>query len=157
MRAYSYKEDPKIPDFPDQNPIVVFDGVCKFCSRSMRIVFKHEKQPISFIPTQSELGAVLLEHYGLDPQDPTSFIFLNNGVARFESSGIFGLFRHVKGWPSLLKIFAILPRPLTNYAYRIVARNRYKWFGKSDVCIIPPDEMKSRMLDIPVLKAESAA
>jgi len=153
MVTFSYKGDPNIPSFEDKDLLVVFDGVCHFCSRSMRAVFEHEKQPIYFIPTQSILGNRLLIHYGLDPDDPASFIFLEKGKAKFSSSGVFALSRYVSGWPAILRVFWIIPRPLTDFAYKIFARNRYRWFGKSDTCMVPSDEMKSRLLDFPSQKA----
>lgn len=149
MSAYSFKTDASVPKFEDVDAFVVFDGVCHFCSRSMRIVFEHEKDPIHFIPTQSGLGRALLAHYDLDPDDPASFIFVNHGRARFSSTGVFALSRKLKGWPALLQVFWIIPRPLTDWLYGIFARRRYNVFGRSDMCLIPSADMKSRLLDFP--------
>ena len=114
----------------------------------MRIVFKHENTPIYFAATQSDLGIALLTHYGLDPDDPSSFLFLRGGEALRSSSAVFSLAGQLRGWPKLLLIFWIVPRPLTNFVYRIFARNRYKWFGKSDACMIPSPQMKARMVGV---------
>lgn len=146
---HSYKNDKAVPAFDDTNPLVIFDGVCHFCSRSMRIVYEHEKTPINFAPTQSPLGRVLLMHYGLDTDDPASFLYLNDGNALQSSTAVFALAKHLKGWPSLIRLCWVIPRPLTNLAYKLFARNRYKWFGKSDVCLIPSPEMKSRLISTP--------
>lgn len=140
----------EIHEFDDQNPLVVFDGVCHFCSRSMRIVFAHEKHiPIYFTPTQSELGKALLTTHGLDPDDPSSFLFLHSGKVWTSSSAVFALAKLLKGWPTLVRLFWIIPRPLTNWVYKVFARNRYTWFGKSDICMIPIPDMKARLLDMP--------
>jgi predicted DCC family thiol-disulfide oxidoreductase YuxK len=157
MRPYSYREDENVPDFDDAQPFVVFDGVCHFCSRSMRIVFEHEKQPIHFVPTQSELGRTLLNHYGLNADDPASFIFIDQGKARFSSSGVFALSGELKGWPALMQIFWIMPRPITDWFYGVFARNRYNWFGKSEVCMVPSPDMKNRLIDFPDLSTREAA
>ena len=140
----------EICEFDDRNPLVVFDGICHFCSRSMGIVFTHEKDvPIYFTPTQSKLGKALLVKNGLNPDDPSSFLFLHEGNVWTSSSAVFALAKLLKGWPTLVRLFWILPRPLTNWVYKIFARNRYNWFGKSDVCMIPTPEMKARLLDMP--------
>ncbi|MCF6219742.1 MAG: DCC1-like thiol-disulfide oxidoreductase family protein [Robiginitomaculum sp.] len=139
-----------MPEYDDRNPLVVFDGICHFCSRSMRIVYSHEKDvPIYFTPTQSELGKGLLAKHGLDPDDPSSFLFLYQGKAWTSSSAVFALAKLLKGWPTLVRLFWIVPRPLTNWVYKTFARNRYNWFGKSKVCLIPTPDMKSRLLDMP--------
>jgi predicted DCC family thiol-disulfide oxidoreductase YuxK len=117
----------------------------------MRIVFEHDKsETINFAPVQSVLGAALLMHYGLNPNDPASFIFLEDGPAKFSSSAVFALSGKLKGWPRLVQIFWIIPRPLTDLLYKIIARNRYKWFGKSEACLIPTPEMKSRLINFPL-------
>lgn len=139
-----------MPKFDGQDPLVVFDGVCHFCSRSMRIVFNHEKDvPIYFTPTQSDLGRALLVKNGLNPDDPSSFLFIYAGQTWASSSAVFALAKLLKGWPGLVRVFWLIPRPLTNWVYKVFARNRYNWFGKSDVCIIPTPKMKARLMDMP--------
>lgn len=149
---HSYKHDETVPAFDDAHPLVIFDGVCHFCSRSMRIVFEHERTPINFAPTQSSLGRALLTHYGLDANDPASFLYLDNGHALQSSTAVFALAKQIKGWPTLIRLFWVIPRPLTNFAYKLFARNRYKWFGKSNTCLIPSPEMKSRLISSPEVK-----
>lgn len=114
----------------------------------MRIVYEHETSPIYFAATQSDLGRALLTHYGLDPDDPSSFLFLSDGKAWQSSSAVFALAKLLRGWPKFLLIFWVIPRPFTDFVYRMFARNRYKWFGKSDVCMIPSPDMKARMVGI---------
>ena len=138
------------PKYNAQNPHVVFDGVCHFCSRSMGIVFTHEKDlPIYFTPTQSDLGRDLLMQNGLDPDDPKSFLFLYKDRVWKSSSAVFALAKHLRGWPGLIRVFWIVPRPLTDALYGLFARNRYNWFGKSDICMVPTPEMRARLLDMP--------
>jgi len=139
-----------VSKYNDQNPLVVFDGVCHFCSRSMRIVFTHEKHtPIYFTPTQSDLGRDLLVKNGLDPDDPKSFLFLYKGRVWTSSSAVFALAKHLRGWPALIRVFWIVPRPVTDALYGLFARNRYNWFGKADICRVPTPEMHARLLDMP--------
>jgi len=92
-----------VPKYNGQNPLVVFDGVCHFCSRSMRTVYTHEKDiPIYFTPTQSELGKALLEKNGLDSDDPKSFLFLYKDKVWTSSSAVFALAKHLRGDPCIL-------------------------------------------------------
>ena len=92
----------------------------------MRIVYEHETSPIYFAATQSDLGRALLTHYELDPDDPSSFLFLSGGKALRSSSAVFSLAGQLRGWPKLLLISWIIPRPLTDFIYRVFAKNRYK-------------------------------
>ena len=141
---------PDVPVYSDGQPLVVFDGVCHFCSRSMAIVYAHEKQPIFFVPMQSQFGREIMSKHGLDPDDPSSFLFTFNGRVFTSSSGVFALAKFLKGWPRLIRVFWIVPRPLSDWAYGVFARNRYRWFGKSKTCMIPTPDMKSRLLDMPI-------
>ena len=139
-----------MPKFDNRKPLVVFDGVCHFCSRSMRLVYSHEKDvPIYFAPTQSKLGKKLLTENGLNPDDPSSFLFLYGGKVWTSFGAVFALAKMLKGWPACVCMFWIIPRPLTDWVYRIFARNRYTWFGKSDFCMVPTPDMKSRLVDFP--------
>jgi len=88
----------------------------------MGIVFKHEKDlAINFTPTQSDLGRGLLTHMGLDPDDPKSFLFLHAGRVWTSSSAVFALAKHLRGWPAWVRVFWIVPRPLTDSLYGLAA------------------------------------
>lgn len=151
MRRVSHRSDPVVPDFDDTHPVMVFDGVCHLCSGAARLIHSRETRPIYFVPIQSNLGKSLLAHYDLNPADPTSFLYLEDGIVRTDSAAVFALFKKIKGWPRLINVFSLLPRGVTDWAYRIVARNRYALFGKSVTCVIPAPTLRARFLDMPEL------
>ncbi len=130
-------------------PILVFDGVCVLCSRSVQFVLRHDaKGQFRFATTQSETGARLMREHGLDPQHPLSVLLVENGHAWLESSAaIRVLLSFGGGWKLLGGLIWIIPRPLRNSIYRFVAGRRYDWFGKRAVCFLPEPEIRARFLD----------
>jgi predicted DCC family thiol-disulfide oxidoreductase YuxK len=84
--AYSYRDDPAVPSFPDDRPLVLFDGDCALCSHSARTLLKHGPR-FRLAPTQSDLGRALLVHYGLSPDDPSTMLVIEDGRAISRSDG----------------------------------------------------------------------
>src|SRR3954469_11429343 len=134
---YSYRSDPAVPAFPDDHPIIVFDGYCGFCTGWVRYVLRHDKQQIyRFISAQSPLGHALYVHYGLDPKDYETNILIADGIAWFKSEASIRMAEGL-GFPaSLAAAFRILPRSLRDRLYEIVARNRFRLMGKRDSCYL---------------------
>jgi predicted DCC family thiol-disulfide oxidoreductase YuxK len=85
--AYSYRDDPAVPSFPDDRPVVLFDGDCALCSHSARTLLKHGPR-FRLAPTQSDLGRALLVHYGLSPDDPSTMLVIEDGRAISRSDGV---------------------------------------------------------------------
>jgi predicted DCC family thiol-disulfide oxidoreductase YuxK len=126
-------------------PVMVFDGVCVFCSRSVAFILRHERKPlIRFVAIQSAEGRSLALRHGVDPDDPDSFLFIENGVAHPKSGGIIALARHLKAPGNALTTLAFLPRSLRDWLYDRVARNRYRLFGKRVSCMMPTAETRRR-------------
>jgi predicted DCC family thiol-disulfide oxidoreductase YuxK len=126
-------------------PVMVFDGVCVFCSRSVAFILRHEREPlIRFVAIQSDEGRSLARKYGVDPDDPDSFLFIENGVAHPKSGGLIALARHLKAPGNALTMLAVLPRTLRDWLYDRVARNRYRLFGKRVSCMMPTAETRRR-------------
>jgi predicted DCC family thiol-disulfide oxidoreductase YuxK len=147
MRPYSYRLDPAVPPFPDDKPVVIFDGMCALCSRSAAFVLRHDANAaFRLLPAQSPLGAALYRHFGLDNEDYETMILLQAGVAHFRSDAAIRIAQGL-GLPwSLARAFRIVPRALRDRLYMLVARNRLRWFGRREVCYRPDPRFAGRML-----------
>ena len=128
-------------------PIILFDGVCNFCNNAVNFTLKRNKRAnIKFAPMQSAAGQKLLLQYDLPAADMKSFIFIENGIVYKQSTGALKVCRHLKGlWP-LCYGFIIVPKFIRDGIYNWIAKNRYKWFGIRQSCMIPTPEVKARFL-----------
>jgi predicted DCC family thiol-disulfide oxidoreductase YuxK len=128
-------------------PIILFDGVCNFCNSAVNFVIKRNaKANIFFAPMQSEAGQKLLQEYNLPVNDMQSFIFIENGTVYNRSTAALKVCSHLRGlWP-LCFGFIIVPKFIRDGIYNWIAKNRYKWFGKKESCMIPTPEVKARFL-----------
>ncbi len=132
---------------PEIDSIYVFDSECVLCSRAVAYVLKHEKQPdMKFVAIKSELGREISNKYDVDPDDPHTFIYLQDGKAWFSSDAGFAVLRKTGGPMAFLRIGKILPRPVRDWLYYRIARNRYKMFGKLDACYAPTPETRDRFV-----------
>jgi predicted DCC family thiol-disulfide oxidoreductase YuxK len=145
---YSYRGDPAVPEFPDDHPIIIFDGYCALCSGFAQFVLAHDPAAkFRLLAAQSALGRALYVHYGLDPQDYETNILIADGVAWFKSEGSIRITESL-GLPwSLAAGFRILPMPVRDRLYALIARNRLRVFGKRAVCYLPNAREKDRFLD----------
>ena len=145
---YSYRSDPEVPAFPDDRPIIIFDGYCALCSGWARFVLRHDLQGIyRLLPAQSPLGRALNIHYGLDPEDYETNILLRGGIAWFKSEGSIRMAEGL-GMPWSLPggAFRILPCPIRDRLYELIARNRLRLFGKRETCFVPDRNYQDRFL-----------
>lgn len=127
--------------------VILFDGVCNFCNSSVQFIIKRDPQGIyQFTSLQSEVGQKLLKDHEV-PVELDSFIYIEDEKIYFKSTAALKVFRNLKGLWKFLYIFIIVPRPLRDVVYGVIARNRYKWFGKRDACMIPSPEQRKRFLD----------
>lgn len=132
---------------PEAPAIWLFDSHCLLCSAGVQYTLRHEKRAsINFWSIQSEKGRALAQAHGVDPDDPTTFLFIEDGQALGKSDAIIALSRHLNGSARLVRITRILPRALRDAVYSVIARNRYKWFGKSDSCIVPSAQTRGRFI-----------
>jgi len=129
-------------------PIFLYDGVCLLCDGAVQFTLAHEKtSSIIFVAIQSEKGRELAFKHGQNPDNPESFLFIENGVAFEQSDGAISLAAHLQGFlPTLLRGCRFIPRPIRDMAYRLVARNRYRIFGKRPSCVIPNGESRHRFI-----------
>jgi len=121
--------------------IWVFDSQCILCDGGVRYTLRHERAPsIRFVSIQSSEGQELARENGVDPQDPASFLFIENGVPLQKSDAVLALARHLNGPARIVLLGRIIPKRLRDCAYGLIAKHRYRLFGRKEVCIIP-DEM----------------
>jgi|TARA_B110000046_G_C12988734_1_gene396877 predicted DCC family thiol-disulfide oxidoreductase YuxK len=135
----------------DLNNIILYDGVCNLCHASVRFVVERDKNKIfSFAGLQSEFSKKLLSKYNFQnsSKDLHSIILLKNGKLYRKSSAALRISQQLNGlWP-LFGLFLIIPSFIRDAAYLFIAQNRYKWFGKKEVCEIPLNIDKKRFLDL---------
>ncbi len=128
-------------------PILLFDGVCNFCNGAVNFVIKrNNKKNIRFSPLQSSTGIKLLNDYNLPADKLETFFFIENNQAYSYSTAALRVCRHLNGlWP-LLYCFIIVPKFIRDGVYKSVGKNRYKWFGKKESCMIPSPDVRARFL-----------
>jgi predicted DCC family thiol-disulfide oxidoreductase YuxK len=132
--------------FPDK-PLILFDGVCNLCNGSIQFVIKHDKESkFLFASLQSEKGQEILKHLGLKTDNFDSFILLDKGEIYTKSSGVLKEAAILGGWFKIFTIFYLVPTFIRDLFYSFVAKNRYRFFGKKDACMIPTPELKARFL-----------
>lgn len=135
---FSYRTDPAVPPFPDDQPIVIFDGKCVLCSGFARLILRADRaRRFRLLAAQAPIGTALYRHYGLDPVDFETNILLENGRAWFKSEASIRIFERLAlPWP-LMAIGRLLPLPIRDRLYEIIARNRLRWFGARATCYLP--------------------
>lgn len=128
--------------------IVVYDAHCLLCSGFTQFLLRHDRQGVlRFASMQGEIGRQLLAQAGVNPDDVDTMLFVRDGHAWRESAAVLRIL-HVLGWPWRFAWAGwLIPVPLRDALYRCVARNRYRWFGRSDACILPPPDVAQRFLD----------
>ncbi len=148
FQPYSYRADPHVPRFPDDKGLIVFDGVCVLCMGSAQFVLKRDTNFAFHLTTaQSPLGQALFRHYGLDTKTFETNLVVIDGRAYAKLDSVIDVCRRLGGTARLLTALRLLPRPLADWTYDRIARNRYTLFGRTDRCMIPPPEWKERFID----------
>ncbi|MEO9947670.1 MAG: DUF393 domain-containing protein [Roseobacter sp.] len=144
---FSYRGDLNVAAFDDTAPIAVMDAECALCSWGAQMIHRLDRTgTIRICPVQSALGTALLQHYGLRPNDPTSWLFLHNGHAHVDFEAVIHAGEHFGGWGRLVSVLRIVPKPLRNWLYQRVARNRYAMFGRGDICALPDPAFQRRLI-----------
>ena len=130
------------------HPVILFDGVCNFCNSTVNFVIKRDKKGrVKFTTLQSASGGQLLEQYNLPANDLQSFVFIENGIAYTKSSAALRVCRYMgAAWP-LMMTCLLAPAFVRDGVYDYVAKNRYKWFGMQDQCMVPTAGIKTRFLN----------
>lgn len=135
-------------NLPKDKKIILFDGVCNLCDNTVQFIIKHDKKDIfRFVAIQSEIGQQIVKYLGIDTSKTDSIILYEPGYAYYyKAEAAMMIAGNLSGPASLLGAFTFLPKGLSNTIYDYVARNRYKWYGKKDACMIPTPELKAKFL-----------
>jgi predicted DCC family thiol-disulfide oxidoreductase YuxK len=128
-------------------PIILFDGVCNFCNRTVNIILKHDKDAhFQFAPSQSTAGKDILQQFGLDQKASASVILIDNEKVYTKTDAVIQIATHLKGWPKLFRFIKFIPKPIRDFGYDLIAKNRYTLFGKRETCRIPDESIRHRFL-----------
>lgn len=128
--------------------VVLFDGVCNLCNAYVQKLIRWDKEEsLKFASLQSKFGQRLLSDLKLDQENFTSIMYLRGNQVFTRSTAVIFILTDLGGIGNLMRIFYIIPKSLRDKIYLWVAKNRYRWFGKKDQCMIPTPELKKRFLD----------
>jgi predicted DCC family thiol-disulfide oxidoreductase YuxK len=132
---------------PDCECVLLFDGLCHLCDGGVRFVVAHDQaERIHFAPIQGELGRRLYAEQGLDAEAPNTMLLVTREQVFRASDAVIEIARRLGGAWKLAVLGKVIPKGLRDAAYSFVARNRYKWFGKHETCLMPTPELRRRML-----------
>ena len=132
----------------EEMPVILFDGVCNFCNYWVRFAIRRDKKKeLKFAALQGDTAKLLLPRYGISLNRLSSVIFIDAGKVYTQSSAAIRICRHLDGGWKLFYGLMIIPKFIRDALYNIIARNRYKWFGKKEECMVPTPEQKERFLD----------
>jgi predicted DCC family thiol-disulfide oxidoreductase YuxK len=147
-RTASAPNDPPSLAAGDSGPVIVFDGVCVLCNGWIGFLLRHDRdRRYRFAAMQGTHGRGLLAEHGLDPDDPVSFLLVEDGRAWTDTDAIARVLVGLGGIWRLGASIRWLPRVLRDPLYRLIARNRYRWFGRYERCLLPTPEQRARFLD----------
>ena len=136
-------------EFPENKKIVLFDGICNLCNRSVLFIIRRDhKDQFRFAALQSEIGEHFLKERHIDSAETDSIILYEPGVAYYtRSSAALIIGKSFGGIWRLLTVLEWIPRPIRDFFYNLIARNRYRWFGRKEFCMIPTPELQSKFLN----------
>ena len=130
------------------SPIILFDGVCNLCNGAVQVAIERDPTAIfRFASLQSDFGQSILAQNVVDTEGGGTIILLENGKVYDRSTAALRVARQLSGWIKYLYVFIIVPKFVRDFVYRIIAKNRYRWFGKQESCWMPTKELKVRFLD----------
>ena len=134
---------------PNDKQIILFDGVCNLCDSAVQMIIKHDtKDVFRFVALQSDLGQKIIQHLGINTHKTDSIILYQPGFAyHYKSEAVLEIAKNLGGIFYFAALFSILPTSVNNYIYEYVAKNRYKWFGKKDACLIQSKEIQAKFLE----------
>lgn len=139
--------NPSLPAIQSEYPVVLFDGVCNFCNRMVNFAIRNDPRArLRFAALQSTTGQRMVTTYGVSPTADT-LVLIDKGQAYTYARAAIRICRYLS-WPSkMMYAFIIVPGFLSQALYKWIARNRYKWFGKKESCMVPDQKIRSRFLE----------
>ena len=134
---------------PEHTQLILFDGVCNLCNNSVQFVIKHDpKNTFVFATLQGKIGQEIKERFHLEPSKLDSILlYTQDGKLYAKSTAALKIAKDLRFPVNLWRIFLIIPVGIRNRVYNWVAKNRYRWFGKRDACMVPTPELQSKFLD----------
>jgi predicted DCC family thiol-disulfide oxidoreductase YuxK len=137
----------KYSDRTPPHAIILFDGVCNLCNASVTFIIERDPSDrFRFAALQSDLGRKLTSKFGIDSEKTDSIVLLEGDTAYTKSTAALRIARKLSGaWP-LLYSFIIIPKPLRDWVYGYIAKNRYRWYGKQESCMIPTPALREKFL-----------
>jgi predicted DCC family thiol-disulfide oxidoreductase YuxK len=127
--------------------IVLFDGVCNLCTGSVQFILQRDPHGyFKFSSMQSEIGRQLMEDHGIPSENMDTFVLIDGGKCLTRSDAVIEVAKHLSGSWSLLRVLSAIPKPIRDWGYTIIAHNRYRWFGKQDICMLPSPDIMDRFL-----------
>jgi predicted DCC family thiol-disulfide oxidoreductase YuxK len=130
------------------SPIILFDGICNLCEWWVQFIIKRDIRALfRFAPLQSQTPQRLMAQYGLCPGSLRTMALIDGGSVFTKSDAALRIASYLPGMWSLLGVLYIIPRFLRNWAYDLVVKNRYRWFGKHDACMVPTADILHRFLE----------
>lgn len=125
----------------------MFDGICNLCNSSVQFIIKHDvRKHFVFTSLQSDVSKEILLQFPEEKNDFSSILLIEKGIVHKESTAVLKICRHLDKGLSFLYIFIIIPPVIRDFIYKIIAKNRYQWFGKTKHCMLPRNELKERFL-----------
>lgn len=137
-----------IEDLPINKKIILFDGVCNLCDESVQFIIKHDKKDVfRFVALQSDLGLKIINHIGINTSKNDSIILYEPGSSyHFKAEAALLIAKELSGIYALIGYLNFIPSSIKNTVYDYIAKNRYKWYGKKEACMIPTAELKAKFL-----------
>ena len=136
-------------NIPKDKKIILFDGVCNLCDSAVQKIIKHDtKDVFRFVALQSDLGQKIIKHLGIDTKKTDSIILYQPDlVYYYKSEAVLEIAKNLSGLFYFGTLFSIFPTAFNNYIYDYIAKNRYKWYGRKETCMIPTKELQAKFLE----------
>ncbi len=130
-----------------QHKVILFDGVCNLCNASVNLIIRNDKKDrFRFAALQSEIGQEYTSKFNIDTSQTDSILLIDKDKCYIKSTAALYITKSLSGGYPLLFSFIIVPNFIRNWVYDVIARNRYKWYGKKETCMIPTSELKKKFL-----------
>ena len=138
----------EINELPKDKKIILFDGVCNLCNTSVQFIIKRDtKDVFRFVPLQSDLGNKILNYIGINREQTDSIVLYEPGKVYFyKAEAVLKITNELGGLYHLLNILQIFPKFISNSVYDYIAKNRYRWYGKQESCMMPTPELAAKFL-----------
>jgi predicted DCC family thiol-disulfide oxidoreductase YuxK len=139
-----------INDIPKDKQLILFDGVCNLCNTSVLYIIKRDRKDLFlFAPLQSEIGNSIINAFNIDTLKTDSILLYQpqSHRLRYKSSAALHIVKHLTYPAKFYSIFFIIPNVIRDWAYDIIAKNRYNWFGKKSQCMVPTPNLKAKFLN----------